>query len=570
MKNSGARKLTKELYRGNHVNFIVTMAATLMFIALSLAISWLMQQLIDVTAGGAITLGILQLGVTTAAIAGVYALVCAVETIFFPRFIKRAVQQYKDAAFAALMKKGISAFSGENTSTYISALSNDVNSIENNYLSNTFTLVMNIGTGLGALALMLYYSPLLTLIAIGLTLIPLLASLLTGKRLPAVEKEVSARNDSFMGVLKDSLCGFSVIKSFKAEVAIIKQFRASNDAAETAKQKRFRLQRVIASIGMCTGFIAQMGVFLVGAALAISGKGVTAGIVIAFVQLMNYVIEPIRTVPSILANRKASRALIEKLSNVLSENVREKGVSIPKRLERGIELSHVHFGYEANNEVLHDVSLRFEAGRSYALVGGSGSGKSTLLNLLMAAYSGYSGKITYDGIELNTIDSESLYDLISIIQQNVFVFNSSIRDNVTMFSSFVDAEVERAMSLSGLNQLVKERGDGCLCGENGCGLSGGEKQRISIARSLLRGTPVLMVDEATAALDAETAFKVSDSILKLNSLTRIVVTHALEEALLRRYDGIIALKNGVVVEQGTFDSLMAKKGYFYSLFTVAQ
>ena len=130
--------------------------------------------------------------------------------------------------------------------------------------------------------------------------------------------------------------------------------------------------------------------------------------------------------------------------------------------------------------------------------------------------------------------------------------------------------MNRAIALSGLSQLIEERGEEYLCGENGSGLSGGEKQRISIARSLLKKSHVLLVDEATAALDAATAYQVATSILDLDCMTRIVVTHNLDAALLKRYDCILALKNGKIVESGTFDQLMAEKKYFYSLFTVSQ
>ena len=188
----------------------------------------------------------------------------------------------------------------------------------------------------------------------------------------------------------------------------------------------------------------------------------------------------------------------------------------------------------------------------------------------MAGPSGYSGEILYDGRELSTVSTQSLYELVSLVEQNVFVFNSTLRDNITMFRDFPSQQVQRAEELSGLAPIIQEKGEGYLCGENGSGLSGGQRQRVSIARCLLRHTPVLLVDEATASLDKETAFRISSSILDLEGLTRVVVTHSLDEALLRRYDGILVLHHGRVVETGQFQELMDRKGLFYSLYTVAQ
>lgn len=559
----------KQFFRKNKTAFGVALVVTMIGAGVNLFLSWLIQQLVDVVTGGGAVKDLNCFLVMTVVLIGGLVLLTFFEYKSIPVFTTRAMRQYKDYAFKQLTKKSISAFTGENTATYISALSNDAASIEKNYLESIFGLISNSIMFVGAFALMLYFSPLLTLAAFLLSFLPVVASLLAGNRLADMEKKVSDRNESFMAALKDNLSGFSVVKSFQAEEAVCRLFSESNASVEKIKRKRGKLAVLIQGMGGVAGAIAQLGVMLVGAYLILADKGVTTGVVFAFVNLMNFVIMPIGNIPTLLANRKAAVALIDKLAVAVCANVREEGCVVPANRSCDITLKDVSFSYE-DKEVLRGIETCFEAGKSYAIVGASGSGKSTLLNLLMAGNGGYEGEILYGEDEVKSIKGEALYEMVSMIQQNVFVFNSSIYDNITMFKEFAKEDVERAICLSGLDKLIAEKGADYLCGENGSALSGGEKQRISIARCLLRKTPILLVDEATAALDAETAHYVTNSILDLEGYTRIVVTHALDESLLKQYDSILTLKNGKIAENGTFEELMGQKGYFYSLYTVSQ
>ena len=564
------KQLRAQFYRGNRGVFALAVFAALAGGTLNLIVTWLMQQLIDAASGapGALPLAAL------AEITGGFVVLCAVLFLLKyasePRFIARAMRQYKELAFQKLTEKSIASFRDESTAAYLSALTNDAASVEADYLAQQLTVITKTVTFFGALFMMLWYSPLLTAIAVGVTALPLAASLLTGGRLQAAEKQVSERNRDFTAALSDCLSGFAVVKTFKAEREIFQLFAESNRALEQEKFSRRRLKVLIGMIGAVTGLVAQLGVFLAGAWLALSGSGLTAGTVILFVNLMNFMIGPVSELPALLAGRRAALGLIGKLADALEKDGSAGGSRTLSRLEHGIELRDVSFGYEAGKDVLHHVSARFEAGRAYAIVGGSGSGKSTLLNLLLAENTGYRGSVLLDGTELRELSPEALYGLMSVIQQNVFVFNASIRDNVSMFREFPQEALDEAICRAHLRELLDARGADYLCGENGKGLSGGEKQRVSIARSLLKKSSVLLVDEATAALDMQTAHQVSSDILDLTGMTRIVVTHSLEEALLRRYDGIFVLKNGTLAESGSFDELMQRKGYFYALFTVAQ
>lgn len=564
------KQLRGQFFYKNIPNFCLAVFAALAAGSLNLILSWIIQQLMDTAAGksGALSFRTLLL------ISAGFVLLCAGLSLLNyasqPRFLERAMRQYKDFAFKKLIGKSISSFRDESAAGYLSALTNDAASIETNYLAQMLAMITKAVTFIGALLLMCRYSLLMTAIAAGLTVLPLIASLLTGSRLQAVESRVSERNGEFTAALSDCLAGFTVVKNFKAEREIFRLFAQSNKALEHEKFTGRRIKMLVGMIGAVTGIFAQLGVFIAGVYLSMKGGSMTPGAVVLFVNLMNFIISPIAELPGLLACRKAALGLVDKLAAALERSSSREGSETLNRLEHGIRLENVSFAYEPGKTVLHGINAEFEAGRAYALVGGSGSGKSTLLNLLMAAETNYSGHILADGIELSDISTESLYGTMAAIQQNVFVFNASIKDNVSMFRDFPKTELDEAIARAHLGALIRERGEDYLCGENGSGLSGGEKQRISIARSLLKKSSVLLADEVTAALDAQTAHRVSSDILDLQGITRIVVTHTLEESLLRRYDKIFVLRGGRIEEAGSFADLMANKGYFYALFTVAQ
>ena len=563
-----SREFIHQLYYKNRINFIVTIILTIAMSSLNMMISWLIQQIMDCTANQDMQ-AIVRSAWIVIIVVVIYTIANVMYRAIYPKFLQRAMQQYRDYAFSRLTQKSLRSFSKEGTALYVSALTNDCTSIENNYLAATFTIIELLFCFLGALIMMLYYSPVMLVLAVALSFLPVAVSMTAGNRLTEQEKGISEKNERFVSIVNELLSGFPVIKSFRAEAQASRLFSQRNDQAEEAKKNKRRTEQLISLLANDAGIIAQMGIFLAGAWLAISGKGVTAGVVIVFVQLMNYILNPISQVPLLWSNRKAAIALMEKLSDALLENVREEGREKINGFSEKIEVKDLTYGYEPESHVLKDLDVQFDAGKSYAIVGGSGSGKSTLLNLLMGSSSNYQGEICIDGVSIKNIESESLYQLMTSVQQNVFVFNDTIRNNVTMFHEFPDKEVTLALERSGLSEFIEKRGEEFVCGENGANLSGGERQRISIARALLRKSPILLVDEATAALDAATARAVSFSILNLVGMTRIVVTHRLEEAILRRYDKILVMKNGTICEQGNFDTLMQQKGQFYSLFQIA-
>ncbi len=485
------------------------------------------------------------------------------------RFVERAVRQYKEYAFSVMMKKNIGSFVREEQGTYISALTNDATQIDENYLRNVMSVVFYVIMFFAAVTMLFVYSWQLALISLALSALPMIASLAMGGNMVKAETRVSDKNAGFVGLVKDLLSGFTVIKSFRAEKESAENFNANSGELEHERRRRKETEWLISIVCGQLGGVVQIGAFVMGGVFVILGE-ISVGAIVAVIQLLNWVISPINNVPQMLAKMRASMGLVDKLAAACYENGEQGGTHRLENIGEGIRFENVSFGYEPEKPVLKDVSASFETGKSYAIVGASGSGKSTMLNLMLGYRDDYSGSIHIDGEELRDVALDSLYDMVSTIQQNVFIFNDTIENNVTMFKEFPHERVALAEKNARLDTLIAEKGSEYPCGEGGSGLSGGERQRISIARSLVRGTPVLLMDEATAALDAETAHGVEDAILSIDGLTRIIVTHRLEKPLLERYDEIVVMAGGRVVEQGSFEELMENRGHFAALYSIAQ
>ena len=562
-------QLKHQLFLHSKTWLTVAIISMVVLSVYNLIVSWLLQKIIDIAAGNDPT-SLIFIALIAAITFLVFIIAYFVYRTARPRFIQTAMEQYKASVFEKILGKKIGALSNENTGKLISALTNDMRSIEDYYLDSILTVVDISVSFIGALILMLWYSPVLTLVAVLLSILPMIVSLPPAKKLAEEEKKVSEGNADYVEIIKDILSGFPVIKSFRAEKEILERFEVDNSKIENIKYSRRYAEENVNLFSTAASVIMRLGVFVIGAWMAVSGTGITPGIVLVFLQLVTFVISPIERMPALHANRKAAIAIMDKLSDFLFEYEEASGEEIPHILTNGISIRDLSFGYEDDKDILHHINLDFLPGKKYAIVGGSGSGKTTLLNLIMQTYDNYEGSIMFDGLELRHINSDSLFQMISLVQQSVFVFNDTVYNNVTLYKDFSDSDVQSAIFKAGLSELIAIHGKGYICGENGSALSGGEKQRISIARALLRNTSILLMDEATAALDEITANGIINSVLAMENITCIIVTHRLDESVLKEYDEIIVLHRGEIAEKGTFDSLMSKHGLFYSLFTVSQ
>lgn len=559
------KQVKKSLSKNNGFNFVFLTFSALLQTAIMMSVSIMLEKVIAVATAkdlqGLYTQGIIFIIMLAV---GFACYICLMK--IKPLFQKRALTQYKNNAYGLILGKNITDFNKYDTATYISTFTNDVTVIQDSYIFTIFDIITQITTFLASIVIMLLYSPILTACAVTLSLIPLVVMLCVGSKLGEHEKRISDKNQGFMHFLKDNLIGFSTIKVFKAENKIKALFTKNNDVLETEKAKKEKTLVLIAMLQTATTLIAQFGVFFIGAFIAITTQSIEASVIILFVQLMNSVMSPLIEIPTLISKRNSCKPLFKKLGEIIKVEDNSKKEEVD--FEKNITINNLEFSYE-ENRVLSGVNFTFDKGKTYAVVGASGSGKTTLLNLLVGRNLDYEGEILYDGKDLKNLSIDSLFEKISFVEQNVFVFDDTIENNVTMYSNVDKDLLQDAIIKSGLKSLIDEKGLDYKCGENGCNLSGGEKQRISIARSLIKKSEILFMDEATSALDTETSSSVMNSVLDIDGLSKIVITHKLEEKILKRFDEILVLKNGKVYENGTFEELIEKNGLFRSLYELA-
>lgn len=556
--------MRKIFFYKNRWSFILTLVTIMIESGMYVGIAFFLKALMEVATRKDIY-QLLHILIIIGFILPCYVLVALIKRKEKNKFLECAACRYKERYFKSTLEKGIANFQQETSARPMSALTNDFNSIEQNLLEGYFSIWNCLTQLIFGLCSMIWLNWVLTIVIVTVCCLPVLVSLMFTPKQQKLEKMVSGRNEFFISFVKDILSGFTVIKSFQSEKQINHLFIQNNAQLEMVKRNRRNTSDFISILAEVSSLLVNIVIFTVGVLLAIWGY-LEVSSLIAFFQLLNNVITPLQQLSPLLVRKKAAEALIDKAEHsLLIQDDISKEVKLSD-FKNQIQIENLSYTYEKGKKpVLKNISFTFKKGKSYAIVGASGSGKSTLLHLLQQYSDEYEGQILIDGTELKKISSDSLYSLISVIQQNVFIFDDTIQENITLYQHFSDEQISNAIQKSGLSYLISEKGKNYPCGENGVYLSGGEKQRVSIARSLLRNAPILLMDEATAALDAETSKMVEEAILSLDGLTRIIITHKLIPDLLKKYDYIIVMDHGKISESGQYETLITQRGLFYSL-----
>ena len=485
------------------------------------------------------------------------------------RFILRVMDSYNERVFQTILAKEYKDFSSENSGKFISMLSDGMVKVEEDYLVQFFNITRNISLMIFSLVAMFVGDWLLTIFVIISCIIPMLASGVIGKKVTDLQKDSITSEQKYITKIKDILLGFLVIKSFNIKDIILADFTKERKRLSRAKQAKESCNTLARVISELSGMIVFLVAFGGGMYFVFSGRS-SMGSVTAIVQLVNFVVMPLNELGIAINRFKQGQVTLETMpcgQNFLQDVGMEKCQFIDK-----IEFKNADFSYlsDGNNKALLDVSFEIRKGEKIAVVGASGSGKTTLMKLLLRFYDIQSGEILIDYDKIGELSLKSVYSLMTIVQQDVYIFDNTLRENITLNEQYSEDKIKEAVRLSGLSELIEKSSQGLdtPCGESGSLLSGGQKQRISIARALIRQTPILLLDEATSSLDNQTTAAIETSILDIQNLTALIITHKLNETLLRKYDRIFVMKNGKLVESGHFEDLINVKGEFYNLFNL--
>ena len=485
------------------------------------------------------------------------------------KYIKKTVTDIKDDIVNAILNMDIERFKKYNSATYISILNNDIGVVERNYLTAIPYALARVISLCLAVFLLLKINWILAVFAVFINLLPLTIPFFKGKKLSEQKAKSMKSLERYNIQIKDVLTGFDTIKSNHIEKHMTKLINKSNSNAQNQKCASDNLSATASVLSMGMTELVIIVTLLAATLFAITGH-ITVGSMIMAVQLANQIANPVRLLSEQYTNIKEVKQINVKIGELLNY----KAISGKQKINlddefKEICIENMDFKYpDCENNALSDINLTLKRSGKYAVVGSSGSGKSTLTKLIQGYYDKYSGKILINGHNINLIKKESLYRYISIIQQDVFMFDDTIANNVTLYNDYNISQIKETLNKVGLTEKMDELGIYYNIAEAGGHLSGGERQRVAIARAIIRKTPILIMDEATSGLDNKIEDEIYTSILEMDDIMSIIVTHKLTKQLLKKMDAIIVMKNGTIVECDNFNNLMDKKGEFFNLYNV--
>ncbi|MED1740441.1 ABC transporter ATP-binding protein [Bacillus swezeyi] len=474
--------------------------------------------------------------------------------------------------FQHVQRQSFRYFDNTKTGHIISRITNDLFDIGELAHHGPEDLFIAVMTFFGAFWIMLTINVKLALVAI--LFVPLLIILITYSniRMNHAWREMYSEIADVNARVEDSVSGVRVVQSFTNERFEISRFLKNNQKFRNAKLKGYKTMALTTAGTFLMTRLMILSVLVFGAWLSFSGN-MSYGEFVGFVLYVNVLFKPIDKISAILELYPKGMAGFKRFTELIDTKPqivdREDAVDVPA-LEGHIVFRNVTFGYEEHKPVLSGIDLSIRSGETVAFVGPSGAGKTTISSLIPRFYDVDGGSITIDGIDIRDMTKRSLRSQIGIVQQDVFLFTGTLRENIAYGQlDATDEEIKQAAKMAHLEQLIESLPDGyeTQVGERGLKLSGGQKQRIAIARMFLKNPPILILDEATSALDTETEQIIQNALTELaKDRTTLVIAHRL--ATIRNADRIVVVTEDGIAEEGSHDELVEKGGIFASLHRV--
>ncbi len=461
------------------------------------------------------------------------------------------------------------------TGAVINRISGDTSTIMNFMLRITQEVVVQFFKLIGIVLLMLFINPTLTLLSLLPIPIVVIISRVFRKKIAPFYRKIWRRSSAVTSVLTDTLPGIRVIKSFTHEKKSVERFNDCVEEWRATDQSAGKIISAFPAIVNCLISCGGVVIWALGGNMVINGieqaNGaiISTGVLVSFISYASMFYEPVSFFTNLSDSMQNALASTERIMDILDAEPEHDFGKGKKDADMGgrIVFENVNFSFDRTKKILKNINLTIEPGDIVGIVGTTGSGKSTLINLLLRYYDHYEGKISVGGVDIRDIDMEYYRSRIGYVQQEPQMFHDTIYNNIAYGDeAFSVDEVINAADIANAHEFIIRQPDGydSVLGERGVGLSGGEKQRISIARAMLRNPQMLVFDEATASVDSETEHLIQDAIEKLISgRTTLMIAHRL--STLSKANKIIVVDNGEIIECGTPDELLEKKGKYYKL-----
>ncbi len=497
-------------------------------------------------------------------------LVNMVHSIVTSVIAANLVYDLKKVIFGSIERLSLSFFTNRQTGGLMTQVTRDANTIYWFFCDGVPYYLVNIVQVAAVLVIMIIMNPLLTLLSLVTVPILVLSMKFLFGRLDKIHAKRWTRARQMNSVLSDILSGMRVVKAFSKEKDETKRFDARSRELAAIERESMTFGRIaFPTVGLLF-YISNLIITCIGGWMVIKG-GMSYGTLLVFQSYMNMVLSPLRSFIDMVYEFTDSLNAMSRLTEIMDAKPDVMEAENPVRLkdcQGRVEFKNVDFSYDKTRKVIDNVSFEVDAGQALGIVGHTGAGKSTLANLLIRLYDVTAGEITIDGINVKDIAFEDLRENVAIVSQETYLFMGTILENIKYANPDADErDVIEAAKIAGAHDFIMKLPDAysTMIGFGYKDLSGGERQRISIARAVLRNPKILILDEATAAMDTETERKIQTALEKLSAgRTTIMIAHRL--STLRDADKLIVIENGKVPEAGTHLELISKKGIYFNLY----